>query len=496
MRIKLAALAGALLLSACTVGPDYHTPDTPMPNGYGELPTSPRATPQSAPVPQPADLSRWWEQLNDPELNSLIARAMQANPTLLTAASRVRESREQIIIAGAAGLPQVSASGLAAHLHSNSSIAQKLGTGGGAAGGAPAQGSTDIKFYSVGFDATWEIDVFGGVRRSVEAADADTAAAQWALHDGEVTLTAEIATDYISLRATQIRIATLNDEAKREAGVLNLTAARAHAGFITQLDVNQQVSLLAATQAQIPPLQAQACALEHALAVLLGQQPETLTAELETPNATLPAIPATLPVGLPSDLLRRRPDVREAERKLASATAQIGVATADLYPKFNLIAGASFASNHLSDLLSGSNFGALGLGSIMWPILNGGRIDANIRAKTEEAHQAYYAYQTTVLGAVQNVEDALVRYAADQQSLVARQRAEDTARSSATLAAQQYRVGLVTYVNVLTAQQNALAARDELVQGRQAMAADLAALFKALGGGWSDAPVPDAPPAP
>jgi multidrug efflux system outer membrane protein len=481
--MRRSALIAALLLSACTVGPDYKTPDVATPSAYQELPTAKAQAPFSVPVAGEADLSQWWTQFDDAELQSLIGRALKANLDLLSAASRVREARQQEVVAGAAGLPQLNASGLAAHIHSNSSLLSKLGSSGSSGGAPPPSKPMDLKLYSVGFDATWEIDIFGGVRRGVEAARANTEAARWQMRDGEVTLTAEIATDYFTLRATQARIATLRAEAQSQQGVLNLTAARAHAGFVTQLDVNQQNALVATTLAQIPELDAQAQVIEHAIAVLMAEEPEAMAAELGR-NAALPAVPKTLPVGLPSDLLRRRPDVRAAERQLAAATAQVGVAVADLYPKFDLIGAASFTGSRLSNLLSGSNLGEVGLGSIMWPIFHGGEIRANIRSKKEEAQQAYYAYQKAVLGAVRDAEDALVRYTTEQQRLVQLERAVATGNSSVALAGRQYRAGLVTYVNVLTAQANALSAQDQLDQSRQALATDLASLYKALGGGW------------
>lgn len=471
--MKRALVLSAFLLGGCTVGPDYHAPDMAVPSRYAA------AGPTMAGA---GDLSQWWKRFNDPELDRLVDRALKSNPDLLTAASRVREAREQVIIAGAAGLPKVDANALAAHVHSGSSLSGLFGAPGG---GGPPSGSSDIKLYSLGFDATWEIDVFGGVRRAVEAAGANTEAALWQMHDGEVTLSAEIAVDYFTLRATQARIALLTDEVRRQTNARDLIAARARAGFVTRLDVNQQNGLVSGTEADIPPLEAEVRAMEHAIAVLLGEEPEMLIAELDA-RGSLPPAALELPGGLPSELLRRRPDIRAAERTLAAATADVGVATADLYPKFDLIAALNVSSSHLSSLFSGSSLAEAGIGSVMWPVFNGGKIHANIRAKEEEAEQAYYAYQKTVLGAVQNVEDALVRCATDRQSVAERERAEAFAGSSARIAAEQYRASLVTYLNVLTAQGNDLAARDALAQARQVLATDQVSLFKALGGGWQE----------
>ncbi|HEY1707638.1 MAG TPA: efflux transporter outer membrane subunit [Rhizomicrobium sp.] len=476
-----------LPLAACTVGPDYRKPDVATPGGYSELPAA-NAAPLSVPQASEGDLSQWWQQFGDAELQRLIATGMKENLDLQSAASRIREARQQEIVEGAAGLPSVNASGNAAHLHSNSNLLEKLGASGGSSGGsssAPPSGGSDIKLYSLGFDASWEIDVFGGVRRAVEAAQANTEAAEWELHDGEVSLSAEIANDYCSLRATQAREQILTGEIARLQTLLKITAARAHAGFVTQLDVNEARSQLASSQAQLPSLQADARAMEHAIAILLAKPPEALVAELDS-TAPLPALPKMLPVGLPSELLRRRPDVREAERRLASATAEIGVATADLYPKFNLIGGVSLASNQVNTLFSGNSLGEFGLASIMWPIFNAGKTHANIKSKEEEAKQAYLAYQKTVLGALKDVEDALTRYAAGQRGVMALAQSESSAKASAYIAEQQYKTGFVTYLNVLAAQNTWLQAQDQLAQAQATDAQNLIALYKALGGGWRE----------
>ncbi len=475
------ALLAAGFMAGCTVGPDYRKPDMPTPPSYEALPKSAADAPLSVPVAQGTDLSQWWKTFHDAKLESLVQRALAGNPDLLTAQSRVREAREQEIVAGAAGLPQINATASAVRFHSGSSIVQKLG--GGMPSGASAGSGTDISLYSAGFDATWEADIFGGVRRSVEAAQAGTEAARWQLRDGEVTLTAEIAADYVMLRADQVRLAILAAQEESQRGMLDLVSARARAGFVTQLDVNQQRQLVESTVAQRPPLVAETVVLRHAIAVLLGQQPGALDAELAA-DSPVPPVPPSLPVGLPSDLLRARPDIRAAERKLAQATAQVGVAVADLYPKFDLLGAISFSGNHLGSLFSGNNLGEAGIGSIMWPLFHGGQIHANIRAKEEEEKQAYYAYQKAVLGGIQNAEDSLIRYQTEQQRFVSLQDSAKSAEGSAVLAEAQYRAGLVTYANLLQAQFTQQTAEDELEQSRAALTADLVSLYKALGGGW------------
>lgn len=492
-------LATLLSVSGCAVGPDYHQPKLATAPGYEGVSLRAQDAPVSVPVATEADLSHWWTLLDDPQLHGLIDRALEANLDLKVAASRVREARQQEIISGAPGLPQLTLSGAGVRLHSNANIATSFGSSAPAAlassavassaassalAGNAVSTSTDVSLYSAGFDASWEIDVFGGIRRSVEAARATTQAAQWQVRDGEVSLTAEIAADYLNLRATQARLAIVRGEAKSQTDTLQIVNARRAAGFVTELDVNQQQTLLASTTAQIPPLMAQIRVLEHAIAVLMAEQPEAMSAELD-PVAPLPALPKQLPVGLPSDLLRRRPDIRMAERQLAAATAQEGVAVADLYPKFNLLGALSYSGSAIGSMATVGNFAQIGLASIMWPIFKGGQIRANIRAKREEEQQAYLTYQKSILGAVKDVEDALVRYTTEQLRLVALEKAVNFGRSSLTIAVQQYQGGLITYVDVLSAQSNYLSAQDQLAQSRGALATDLVSLYKALGGGWA-----------
>jgi NodT family efflux transporter outer membrane factor (OMF) lipoprotein len=478
--MRAGALVPLLLLGACTVGPDYHAPDAPSPASFAQAAGQ---TPLSRTVPEKADVAQWWTGFQDKTLDSLIARALAANLDLKTAVSRLRQAREEVIIAGAAEWPQVNATGSAARLHSNANLASRLGSQPG--GGTAPGGGTDLKLYSAGFDATWELDIFGGTRRQVESAKANSDAALWQLHDNEVSLTAEIASTYFLLRAAQARLAVLTSEAARQNDTLTLVASRRKAGFVTQYDVDQQNVLLATTNAEIAPLEAEVAVAQHALAVLLAQPPEALYAELREP-APLPPVPVTVPTGLPSELLRRRPDVRVAERRLAAATANIGVAVADLYPKFNLIGAVSFSGNRFSNLFSSGNLGEVGYGGITWPIFSAGKIEANIRSKEEDRNQAYFSYQKAVLGAVRDAEDALARYRTDQQRLIALERAAESGRSSVEISSQQYRAGLAPYLNVLSAEANYLSVSGQLVQSRQALVTDLVSLYKALGGGWSE----------
>jgi len=468
-----------LLLAGCEVGPDYKSPQTTLPLAFSESNTKPSTN--AATLTDDASLATWWTRIDDPELQSLIGRALASNLDLKSAVSRIREAREQAIIAGAKEWPELEANGTGLNLHSNSSpLASAFGGG----GHAPPSGPSNIKIYSAGFDATWELDVFGGIRRGAEQAEATAEAASWTMRDAQVSLTAEIANDYLALRTAQLRITILRDEIARQQNSFQLIAARRRAGLVTELDVDQQHTLLSNTAAQLPPLEAEARTSEHAIAVLVGQQPEAISNELES-NPKFPEVTANLGVGLPSDLLRRRPDIREAERKLAAATAGIGVAVADLYPKFNLLGSTSFVSNHLTNLVSGENFSTIALAQISWPIFQGGQIRANIRAKKEETQQAYLSWQAIVLQALRETEDALTRYANERQRQASLETSVQSARSSEAIAEGQYRAGFVTFLNVLSAQSALLTAEDQLAQSRQAAAQDLVSLYKALGGGWS-----------
>lgn len=473
----------ALAAASCAVGPNYQQPNMDVPANFAAAKEADVAETEPG-----ADLSVWWQQFGDPVLDRLITEALAQNLDVLTAASKIAQAREQEVINGAAGLPSVSTSASAIRLHSNSNPFAQLFGGGASAGSGSSAGSSsasNTKLYSLGFDATWEIDFFGGVARNVESATAKTEAAVWTLRDTEVTLTAEVARDYFALREAQARIAIANAELSAQRDTLAVSSAKAMAGFVTYLDVNQQGAQEAETAAEIPPLEADVRTNINAIGVLLGRAPEDVAAEI-TGAGSAPAIPGALPVGLPSDLLRRRPDIREAERNLASATAQVGVQVSQLYPKFDLIGLASFASNSLTNLVDTKNFTYGGIAFINWPIFTAGKTQANIRASEDMENQAYFAYKASVLKGLQDTEDSLARYTADRRRLTELNREVTAATAAATIARQEYNAGLTDFLNVLTAQGTLLRAEDEAVQTQSAVATDLASLYKALGGGWND----------
>jgi multidrug efflux system outer membrane protein len=477
----------ALSLAACTVGPDYHRPDVAAPSSYAEATAAGRITV----TPDAADLSAWWAGLGDPVLSALMQRALADSPDLQIAASRVREARQQERVTAAAELPTLNASGAAVTLNSNRQVPPATAAGGGTASASAASGAAGLplpphtNLYSAGFDATWEIDIFGGVRRGVEAAKANTAAAEWQRRDGQVSLLAEVANDYLTLRALQARIALGQAELQRQKDLFSLIQARRLSGFVTDLDVNQQTVQVATAAAQIPQLSAQASAQIHALGVLVGQTPEALVGELAPTAAPLPPAPLNLAVGLPSDLLRRRPDIRAAEQRLVAANANVGVQQANLYPKVNLLGLASFAGMSVESLFSRDNLQSVGVGMVTAPIFNAGKTRAQIAAAREEKAQALITYRQTVLGAFRDVEDALARYKAEDDRRASLARSVDAATSSLAIAQAQYRAGLVTFINVLQAENSLLNSRDQLVQSQAQTLSDLVSLYKALGGGWS-----------
>ena len=489
-------IVGALgmLASACAVGPNYVKPQIASPSAFADA----ASTQHTVITGQAADLSTWWTQFSDPVLDGLVKRALADNLDLQTAASRVREARAQVRVVAAAELPTLSASGNAVNYNSQLNGSNGTAATAAAAGSNAATASTGLAgipipshltLYSAGFDATWEADIFGGTRRAAEAAKDTVEAQEWARRDGQVSLLAEVANTYLTLRAIQARIAIGREELQRQKDQFELISARRKNGFVTDLDVNQQSVQVATAAAQIPQLTAMASARIHALGVLVGQPPESLTQELAAPAThgapVLPPPPPSLPTGLPSELLERRPDLRQAERRLAAANARIGVQTAALYPKLNLIGLATFTAPQLNRLFDTQNVSTLGVGMFSAPIFEGGRIRANIAAAKEEREQAELAYRGAVLGAFRDVEDALARFKAEDDRRTSLEQSVTAAQSTLKIAQDQYRAGTVTFINVLQAQNALLKSRDQLTQSDAQALSDLVSVYKALGGGWA-----------
>ncbi|MBE7217900.1 MAG: efflux transporter outer membrane subunit [Caulobacteraceae bacterium] len=515
IRLRRTALvvagAAAAALAGCTVGPDYRRPDAPTTAGGGFEGLTPKGkdAPLSATTAAEPPVGAWWSQFHDPVLDGLVARALSGNLDLAQASSRIRAARAQEIVAAAAGLPQVTATGNVLRDNRSATADSPIQLGGGASGGAAAggasgaatgaaagagssqtQGPSHINYFTVGADAIWEIDLFGGVRRSVEAARDTTAADVWSRRDSQVSIASEVASQYVQVRLQQARVVQLNADLKRQEGVFKIIRDRFATGFVTNLDVNQQRAQLASTQSQIPQAEAAIKVAEHALGVLLGESPDALAAELDRP-AALPPVPPTVPAGLPSQLLRRRPDIRAAERTLASSNAQIGVQTAALYPNLNLVGLGSFGSNTIESLFDGRNAMSLGLALAQWNVFSAGANQANVRIAREQYRQQLYSYRKTVLTALQEVEDALARYSADQRRWAALNDSFHASVNSFNIASQQYGVGLTDYTSVYNAQGTLLQVQEQLTQADADLATDVVNLYKALGGGWSVDPAVD-----
>ena len=466
----------AALLAGCTVGPDYRPPTTAVPQHYLEPADGGLSS---------AELAHWWRSFSDPELSSLVERAVALNLDVQTAAARIREARAREVVAGASSLPEINAQASATRQRiSENAIPIPPGTapGGGSPGGTFGLPGTEFNTFRVGLDASWEVDLFGGTRRGIEAASARTQSAIWSRRDLQASTAAEVATAYLTLRTLQERIANAERDVARQSRLERLVGARYRGGLTTGLDLQQQRSERATSAAELPTLRSQAQAEIHALGVLTGTTPEALAAEFTPPKA-LPS-PPIVPAGLPSDLLRRRPDIRAAERQLAASTADIGVAVADLYPRFSLTAAPALVSTALSSLLEwGSRSFSVG-GSLLWPLFNGGKTRGNIAVADARQEQALLAYRKTVLVALKDVEDALSHTTADRERLADLQQALGSATRAEQLSASRYRGGLVTYSDVLQNQGRRLTIEKQIIETKGALARDSVALFKALGGGW------------
>jgi multidrug efflux system outer membrane protein len=458
-----------VVVGGCAVGPNYQRPAVSTPTQWNE-PLSGGETNASA---SPAV---WWRNFHDAELDSLIDRAAQSNLDLQIAQARVREARAQYGVVNADFLPTLDASG--AFERQRQSHNQPLFS----AFQIPSSAFQN-NVYQAGFDASWEIDVFGGKRRTVEAAKAEVAAAEFGRRDTAVTLLGEVARNYVDVRGYQRRLAIANENIAAQAKALAITEKRFTNGLTSNLDVQQARTLLATTTAEIPTLETALRISIHRLGVLLGQPPGTLLAELSK-TAPIPAAPPSVPVGLPSELLLRRPDIQRAEQQLAAATANIGVAKSDLFPKFFLTGAAGFESVSASDwFTSGSKFWSFGP-TVQWRIFDAGRVRASIKIQTARQEQALAAYEQTVLTAFEDVENGLVAYANEQIRRRSLEDAVTSSQSSLELANKLYANGLTDFLHVLDAERSLYQAQDALVQSDRAVSLNLIALYKSLGGGW------------
>jgi multidrug efflux system outer membrane protein len=544
LTLKLVCVTLSCALAGCAVGPDYQPPTVDAPATWHDAhhantptaasasltaPASP-ASPASSAMPAAAASSAramsdasivpsnpveqsdpdplWWHSFNDPLLNQLIERATRGNLDLQQAVLRIVEARTQVQSAAAAGLPNVRATGsytreqlgVKGILDSNgvynqvdrlgapnsplNTIAPGLGaTAQNGANNLLDQLTSPINLWQIGFDASWELDLFGRVRRSVEAADAQTQAAIENRNDALVSLEAEVAQTYMQLRGALALYAITQRLIGEEQQILDLTRSQAAVGITSQLDVESASAQLTTIQSQLPQYDQQIAQAMNGLCYLLGETPGSLDDLLAAP-AAVPAVPPQVPVGIPSTLARRRPDVRAAEAQLHAATADVGVAVAQFYPDISLTGEIGTRGEHARELAHWSSlFYSFGP-SISLPIFQGGALVANLRLSKAEQAGAALQYRKVVLMALRDVDNALVVYRTDQSRRLELGNTVAAQQTAFDLSSDSYRKGLVSFITVLDAERQLAQARQQYVQGTTQVTTDLVALYKALGGGW------------
>jgi multidrug efflux system outer membrane protein len=514
------ATAAALLLGlgACTVGPDFVPPKPPDVQSWNDSSahrTDPNARVSPASNPDP----EWWSGFDDPVLTQLEKQAISGNLDLQQAVLRVVEARQNEVAARAAGLPtlggtgsymreQIGAKGVLEStgvtgelntLADQNSPLNQYSPGLGTKVGSVADSALNkieqpINLYQYGFDASWELDLFGKVRRSVEQANASTQAQVEATNDALVMLEGQVADAYVQVRGAQALLASQQENVAAAQSSLDLTQRQQRQGLATQLDVDQALTLLGDNQSQLPGYEKQEQQAINQLSVLVGQPPGTLDALL-TPAAPMPTVPPVVGIGVPSELARRRPDIHEAEAQLHAATANVGVATASFYPDISLTGNAGLRAIDASYLTNwASLFYSFGP-SISLPIFQGGKLTASLRMARAQQTAAALNYRGTVLNALREVEDALVAYRTDR---AARDKLAGTIRSGEDalyLARDSYRNGLSNFLQVLDAERTLVQSRQQLIQADVTLTDDVIALYNALGGGWQETAVASNAPA-
>ncbi|MBW4023305.1 MAG: efflux transporter outer membrane subunit [Proteobacteria bacterium] len=462
----LVPVAGcAALLGACTVGPDFLKPKLDLPAQFTERP----ATPTEIALTD-AQLTRWWTRFDDPTLDHLIDEAIAGNINLQVARQRLIEAREQRIETAAGALPTIDFGAEAARARASTTLEYPPGFG-------------NYHAYQLGFDASWELDIFGGNRRATEAATYDVGASIASRRALLISLLSEVAADYATLRATQARLAIAEDNVRTAREVVSLATQEESQGIGTELETVQARAQLEQTQSTLPGLRAEIAVMAHAIAVLLGRYPGDLERMLDRAKPLM-ATPRTIPDTIPAEVIANRPDVHEALLQYAAANAQIGVAVAAELPHFSIPISITPQTSVLNELFEGASLTySLALSGAQH-LYQGGRLNARLRAARAEAEAARLNYKETVLSALQQVEDALVRVETEKAanaSLVASVRDARTALSQST---RLYNAGLTDFLTVLTDERTVFGSRDALAESNLALVDDYIALFKALGGGW------------
>jgi NodT family efflux transporter outer membrane factor (OMF) lipoprotein len=447
------------MTGCAAVGPDFKTADAPVSENFIQRNTA-------AITKDDPDTFAWWQLFEDPILNQLIEMAYAQNLSLQIAGLRVLEARAQLGIAAGNWYPQ------SQEINGDFTWVNQP---------SPAE---NFRSYTAGFDVAWEMDFWGKFRRGIESAQANLLASVASYDDFLVTLTAEVARSYMLIRTLEERIRIAQENVDLQMRSVQMVEARFQFGAVTELDVQQARTLLYSTHALIPRFQLSLNQTRHAIAILLGMPPEALGSMLEGPT-NLPVPPATIATGMPADLLRRRPDVRQAELQAAALGAQIGVAQAELYPSFSLFGTLGWSATDIADASLGDpGFGA-GFGpAFRWPIFNYGRIRNRVRVADARFEQALITYQNAVLNAAREVEDAMTGFYRSKQLAELLSKSVDAAKRSTQIAMLQYKEGLANYTRVLDSTRSLTAQQDQFIQARGDTLINMVAIYKALGGGW------------
>lgn len=462
--LRLAPLGSLLILAGCSVGPDYHgAPSVPLTTQFTRQPHAGVSSGQAQ--------SQWWLAFDDARLNQLIAKAMQHNPDLDIARARLQQSRAALAGDQAQQMPKLDASG--------AMVRAKLPD----SSGSDLPISNPVNLYSSGFDASWELDLFGGQRRTTEAGRAQQQASEASLADTQVAIAADVASNYLQLCGAQEQLANLQHSLALQQQMLTLTQQRQARGAANDSDVNRLQTQLENSQAELPNQRAQINGYKDQLAFLSGLTPGALD-ELLSGAVKLPAQPGEIEVGNPTDLLRRRPDVRSAERKLAASTATVGEHIADLYPKITLRGILGFSSDTGSEVFSHSNGSWLLIPMLQWNILDFGRIRSQINVAKAQRDEAEAEWRKTVLNALRDANGSLSRYGEQRRTLVSYMTVEQAADRDDVLMKQRYNAGVASLIDVLDTQRTQLSASQKRIQSQTDLALDYVALQKSLGLGW------------
>ena len=495
---SLAAILGCATLGGCLVGPDFVQPDPHLPevSYFGDHGKAP------AHLPAPTDPT-WWNLFRDPILTRLEQRVADQNLDVQTATLRLAESRFQRGVTAAAAFPSINGDGkYNRELYSQNGIVSLLGgLLGPSAGGGFAPGA--VNEYNVGFDASWEIDLWGRVRRQIEAADAQVDQAADQRRDALVSSLAELARDYIQLRGVQTQLGIANDNLKVDREILQLAQERQQRGLQNGLDVENAAAQVESIRAQLPQLEQQETQYVNAISLLLDQPPGALKAELGS-RPSMRIGPPRIPLGIPSELARRRPDIRAAEDALHAATADIGVAVGDFYPKLQLNGTVGFDSLTAKHLFDASSLQYMVGPQVSLPIFAGGRLRSTLELRQAQQHEAAITYRKTVLQAWHDVVNALVAHRLELLRRARLRAQADHSQAALDLARARYNDGLTDFLNVLDAERSLVSAEQQFATSTTNVALDLVQLFKALGGGWETSfpdvpsetaavPVPDGP---